>query len=263
MKVVPVVIAIIYLAVIIVFAEIYLAWGDCDFSQDIETRTDSYYFSVVTITTLGYGDVSPVSPEAKRLTAIQALLGIFIIGIFLTYLAQAFVHVNETKIKDAKKRNFLKQYAFFKAQMVALCVDAAIMCRRRDGKSSYDDSQDVLLERFKDPTKFREFYSPNSWYDVQNGMSDNAGIVSDMHMELEMLIVEIRALLSTVTTNNETAIYWLTGFYKDAQRVVHGRHTADDPGEYFANYIFGILANQHVVDWSAVDDRVLVEVNAL
>ena len=33
------------------------------------------YFSIVTLTTLGYGDISPVTPTTQAMVAVQALVG--------------------------------------------------------------------------------------------------------------------------------------------------------------------------------------------
>lgn len=45
------------------------------------------YFSAVTITTLGYGDIAPVTPCTRILTALEAVLGLVVIGLFLNSLA--------------------------------------------------------------------------------------------------------------------------------------------------------------------------------
>lgn len=44
-----------------------------------ETLVDTFYFSVVTITGLGYGDIAPLTPSAKLLSALEVLLGSVII----------------------------------------------------------------------------------------------------------------------------------------------------------------------------------------
>jgi Ion channel len=41
------------------------------------------YFSVVTITTLGYGDILPLTERARMLVAIEAVFGVVTIGFFL------------------------------------------------------------------------------------------------------------------------------------------------------------------------------------
>jgi hypothetical protein len=55
--------------------------------------TDVYcrmlYLSAATITTLGYGDIVPVSKWARLAVGLEAVLGVFIIGAFLAQLFQS------------------------------------------------------------------------------------------------------------------------------------------------------------------------------
>jgi len=44
---------------------------------------DSFYFSVVTATTVGFGDITPETDEAKLFTVVYIIFGISIIGTFL------------------------------------------------------------------------------------------------------------------------------------------------------------------------------------
>lgn len=46
------------------------------------------YFSAITITTLGFGDITPVSSWARALVAIEAVFGVVFIGLFLNAVAQ-------------------------------------------------------------------------------------------------------------------------------------------------------------------------------
>jgi hypothetical protein len=54
---------------------------------DHETPFSPYYYSVVTLTTLGYGDVVPTSVPAQILAALQAFLGYVGLGGLLSILA--------------------------------------------------------------------------------------------------------------------------------------------------------------------------------
>ncbi len=45
------------------------------------------YLSAITITTLGFGDITPVSESARMSIALEAVLGIVVIGLFLNSLA--------------------------------------------------------------------------------------------------------------------------------------------------------------------------------
>jgi hypothetical protein len=42
-----------------------------------------FYLSAVTITTLGYGDIAPLTPRARTLILIEAVLGIIVIGLII------------------------------------------------------------------------------------------------------------------------------------------------------------------------------------
>jgi uncharacterized membrane protein len=41
------------------------------------------YFSVITLTTLGYGDMMPASPVARSVVMLEALLGQFFLAVFV------------------------------------------------------------------------------------------------------------------------------------------------------------------------------------
>ena len=46
------------------------------------------YFSAIIITTLGFGDISPVTTDARVFVGAEAVLGVVIIGLFLNAVAQ-------------------------------------------------------------------------------------------------------------------------------------------------------------------------------
>jgi len=58
-------------------------------SQDIRSF-DFIYFSYVTITTLGYGDISPVTPLAKSLSYLLALTGQLYLTILVAILVSKY-----------------------------------------------------------------------------------------------------------------------------------------------------------------------------
>lgn len=47
------------------------------------------YFSAVTITTVGFGDIVPITSAARRWVAIEAILGIVLIGVFINLVVGA------------------------------------------------------------------------------------------------------------------------------------------------------------------------------
>jgi len=46
------------------------------------------YFSAVTVTTLGYGDIVPISTLARLFVALESILGILIIGWFINEVSK-------------------------------------------------------------------------------------------------------------------------------------------------------------------------------
>lgn len=50
------------------------------------SRVDMVYFSFVTITTLGYGDIAPVAPFARMLAAVEAVTGQLYLTVLVAWL---------------------------------------------------------------------------------------------------------------------------------------------------------------------------------
>jgi len=60
--------------------------GDPKFASGLRLRM--FYFSAVTITTLGYGDITPVTSLARLLVSIEAITGVVLVGFFLNAVAR-------------------------------------------------------------------------------------------------------------------------------------------------------------------------------
>lgn len=50
---------------------------------------DSLYFSVVTLATIGYGDLTPTTPTAKLFSILYILVGVGILGVFISAVSHA------------------------------------------------------------------------------------------------------------------------------------------------------------------------------
>jgi hypothetical protein len=72
--------------------------------EELSMRFGSYsiapiYYSLVTLTTLGYGDVTPVSPSARMLSAIEAVLGQLYIAVLVARLVG--LHISQSGDHDS------------------------------------------------------------------------------------------------------------------------------------------------------------------
>ena len=98
----PLLFVFLYVLVIPLFAILYYFFAEpkLDF-------IDSMYFSTVTITTLGYGDIVPENVPAKVLVSFEAILGIVLIGAFLNTLSHNISYRATQKEKEAQKEKDL------------------------------------------------------------------------------------------------------------------------------------------------------------
>lgn len=65
---------------------------------------DSLYWAITTTTTVGYGDISPVTLEGKIVSIIVMLSGIGILGLFLASAADVLIE------ESLRRRRFVKSY---------------------------------------------------------------------------------------------------------------------------------------------------------
>jgi len=79
-----------YLEIIVGFATLYLLTDSVGYNIGVplSSRLDALYFSVITITTLGYGDIKPIVEVGKWLCLTETVMGfiliVLVVGSFLT-----------------------------------------------------------------------------------------------------------------------------------------------------------------------------------
>ncbi len=87
----------VYLLIGFVWALLYGITASLDsnaFSQpiiEVESYGRAVYFSFTTLTTLGYGDIIPVSPLAKMLTNLEAIIGQLYPAILISILVGGYL----------------------------------------------------------------------------------------------------------------------------------------------------------------------------
>ncbi len=66
------------------------------------TVLDALYFSVITLTTVGYGDLAPTRAPSKVFTIVYILIGLGILVSFLSMVAQ---HAVDARVERREKGN--------------------------------------------------------------------------------------------------------------------------------------------------------------
>ena len=59
-------------------------------SHAVNHETDLLYFSLITLSTIGYGDIVPFSGEARILAALEGVTGVLYIAITVALLVSRF-----------------------------------------------------------------------------------------------------------------------------------------------------------------------------
>ena len=86
----------IYLLLALLWATLYLALDAFDpgsiqvGSHPAERETNLLYFSLVTLSTIGYGDIVPLSGESRILAALEGVTGVLYIAITVALLISRF-----------------------------------------------------------------------------------------------------------------------------------------------------------------------------
>lgn len=156
---------LLYLGVVPVFALIYY-WLPRDQFHLVEGATGAYgdwlYYSIVTITTLGFGDFTPALTAARVFTAIEVMCGLLVCGFFLNAVGSmksendvdAALARQRRLHFDAEREKLVKSVPMILHQLnqfLAYCYAVTTPLSERDTKTDYnpdftiDDMKDMAL----------------------------------------------------------------------------------------------------------------------
>jgi voltage-gated potassium channel len=77
---------------------------EADANRSIGSFGDALWWAIVTATTVGYGDVSPVTTEGRIIAVVLMLTGIGVIGIFTATVASVFFEQDRSELADVQTR---------------------------------------------------------------------------------------------------------------------------------------------------------------
>ncbi len=77
--------AVSLILLLVLFAGIYLGLSsyDADAFDESLDHVAALYFALTTLTTIGYGDIAPVSDAARIVVMVQMVVDVIIIGVFI------------------------------------------------------------------------------------------------------------------------------------------------------------------------------------
>jgi len=97
--------ALIFAILIIIFSSIAILQVEHHPNSNILTAEDALWWSYVTITTVGYGDLYPVTTEGRIIAAFLMTTGVGLFGTFTAYVSSLFViKQNKENENDSKTK---------------------------------------------------------------------------------------------------------------------------------------------------------------
>lgn len=82
---------------IVIFASIAILEVEDGDESNIKTAEDAIWWDYTTITTVGYGDLYPVTTEGRLIAMVLMTFGVGFFGTFTAYVASLFVTGNIKK----------------------------------------------------------------------------------------------------------------------------------------------------------------------
>jgi len=198
-----------YLLLIVGYGATYYLIAE-DFNVKNLSLVQSLYFSVVTITTLGFGDIAPVTDLARSIVASEAIIGVVIIGLFLNALWQYFASTIERQQSDAialnlqlkNTREIILFYEYFETELIEFRRAISELTQTK-----LSSGHQVDVELTFDFSRLSSLYQPS-----KNTMSGvNKPIIHLYYQKLDQLLTDMKLLITS---------YDLSDYVVFHQRVV-------------------------------------------
>ena len=103
----------LYLLVIFFSATILYVYEGAGINPKVTSFTDAVYWAFITVSTIGYGDITPITEAGKSVTLILILTGYTVIAFFTSIITSSIhdklstIKENDTLIKIQKLHNYI------------------------------------------------------------------------------------------------------------------------------------------------------------
>ena len=96
--------SVFFVFIILILASLLIYYAEHDAQPDqFENAFSGLWWAVATLTTVGYGDIYPITPLGRFLGAIIAILGIGMVAVPTSILSSGFMEKLEKHASDSKK----------------------------------------------------------------------------------------------------------------------------------------------------------------
>lgn len=89
---------------VVIFASISILLVETDPASNIKSAEDAIWWSLVTVTTVGYGDKFPVTTEGRLIGTILMFVGVGLFGTFTAFISSWFI-AGETVVQQKEDNN--------------------------------------------------------------------------------------------------------------------------------------------------------------
>lgn len=179
----------LFFVTIVVFGELYFV--NASSFVGIGSFGEALYFSIVTITTLGFGDVVPSDGTGRLLVCLEAIIGVIIVGMFLNAISAeqaAKVHQEEVELENNRRyinmRGKLRQnYLLLSSLIEQYLVSAYFVTTPKNRRTLPDNvfshkfefSFNDLADLYEPSQSFtHQFNTPaiNIYFDIESQLYD-------------------------------------------------------------------------------------------
>ena len=230
-----------YFLLIILNAVWYISGDHIKIATDhvkyVKSFGEALYFSIVTITTLGYGEMHPVSSLGRIMVSLEAMSGVVLLGIFLINISLTVVEDKERKRINTLKLSFKEQYKIWRENT----IDALYNLTNRE--------EDINIETLYDLHDFRAYFKKDNsryWYKVANNLSSdnyqNIFYTKELLSEIEFLQKNIETFIMQVPIEDVASLNMLNRHINGLYKMRKYDLTEHDERKKFMRILWGLVA---------------------
>jgi len=227
----------------------------CYFNQEsfsnLNTFGDSVYFSIVTITTLGYGDICPIDGFGKFMVSMSSVAGVILLGFFLISVSSQVEKDREQKRLNTIKLSFKEQYKIWrKYTTFTLCSVAQL---------TYDD-------RLNDMQEFRNFFKKDenlNWNKVADSLLNNNFYIRELFGELELLERNIGRFIMQVSIEDEEVMNTLNRYSSKLYKMRQSNLEDSDELKSFMRELWELMTFWSLISGYSEKDPLLIAIEKI